>query len=92
MVKERAGNGRPGRRPRERVPVRGPGPLLEALETRLESGLVFPHVPFGPLAGPGALGGLPGSENLCGCLGTLCLCDGWDCAGICQGHCVLDYT
>ena len=27
----------------------------------------------------------------CGCLGVLCHCDGQDCVGICEAHCVVNY-
>lgn len=86
MVKERTGSSTGDRKSPERVTVRPPGPVLETLEERLEAGLVLLQMPGDPTAsghGPGAL---------CGCLGTLCHCDGLDCVGICERHCVLDYA
>jgi len=79
---------------RDRVSLRAPapGPVLETLETRLEAGLAWPLFPEFPHAAPGQ-GPLPRVlEDPCGCWGTLCLCDGQDCAGICLRHCVLDYA
>ena len=29
--------------------------------------------------------------ELCACLGILCHCDGQDCIGICEAHCVIHY-
>jgi hypothetical protein len=76
--------------PRDWIPIRAPIPFLEKLEARLEVGFLiprFPHKSPGTSLIPSDLG-----ENPCGCLGTLCHCDGHDCVGICDCHCVLDYT
>ena len=75
--------------PQDRIPIRTPVPFLEALETRLEAGFLmpnFPHASSGHPVVPSC------DEDTCGCRGTLCNCDGHDCVGICDLHCVLDYT
>lgn len=28
----------------------------------------------------------------CGCLGVLCQCDGQDCGGVCELHCLIHYV
>ena len=81
-----------GRPPTSRVAafqtLREAAPSLEELEARLEksflplefAGPPRNPVPFSPVSEP------------CGCLGALCACDGHDCAGVCEEHCLVNYV
>lgn len=61
---------------------------IEELERRLESA----PLQMGHLLRQGAPR-VPGSgAGPCGCLGTLCMCDGHDCLEVCDVHCLVHYV
>jgi len=69
--------------------IRGPAaPEVEELEDRLEQGLLA----FGSDGPTGNPSSIPPWLEPCGCLGTLCACDGHDCAGVCAQHCLPNYV
>jgi len=63
------------------------GDVLRELEERLETSFIRFDL-SGWLSGP-----LSAAEDEpCGCVGTLCNCDGQDCLGVCAAHCLLNYV
>jgi hypothetical protein len=59
---------------------------IEELEQRLETTLLRP----GWAASQKGEAVRVNSES-CGCLDNLCLCDGQDCVGVCESHCLIHY-
>ena len=60
---------------------------IEELEHRLETALLRPGWAPSEQGDPAVR---INSES-CGCLGMLCLCDGQDCVGVCESHCLIHY-
>jgi hypothetical protein len=63
-------------------------PSMEALEQRLEFVLLHDLVDEQIIDASH----IKTSPDGCGCLGTLCQCDGQDCLGICETHCLIHYV
>jgi len=68
--------------------LRTPTAGMEELEQRLEATFLRSLV----LIESGELLLLPSPDEPCGCLGRLCHCDGTDCAGVCDSHCLVNYV
>ena len=63
--------------------------IVDLQGDRLEAGHLFPRV-LAREAGCPAFSGETGEP--CACQGTLCQCDGQDCVGMCELHCIVDYA
>jgi hypothetical protein len=59
---------------------------IEELEHRLETALLRPG-----RAPSEIVEALRFNWESCGCLDILCLCDGQDCVGVCESHCLIHY-
>jgi hypothetical protein len=65
--------------------LRTPVSWMEELEPRLEAAFI-------QSLNAGAFLAQTSPGEPCGCLGTLCLCDGQNCAGVCDSHCLVHYV
>jgi hypothetical protein len=88
VVKKKSQETREGTQ-RDLLPIRSSHLCMEALEKRLEASFLLPKT-LSPAMGCSLLFADP--EETCGCLGTLCQCDGQDCTGVCGLHCIVDYA
>jgi len=61
---------------------------MDELEERIETSLI----PFPEAGACGRLFPAQSCSELCGCLSTLCQCDGHDCVGVCDVHCIIHYV
>jgi hypothetical protein len=88
MVTKGGKEGRPSTPP-DGMPLKPSCPSLsiDELERRLEMAALH----GGWHAREQTHGAIDMDGEDCGCLGVLCHCDGQDCVGVCEAHCIINY-